>query len=52
MLKIKDDVPLEELEKFGFELQYFDYVLNKKLDIPICKKEYKKFKMVIVHIFL
>lgn len=44
MLKIKDNVDLKELEKFGFELQYFDYNLNKKLDIPICKKEYKKFK--------
>ena len=35
MLKIKDNVDLKELEKFGFELsKYNDYVTKKSVVIP------------------
>ncbi len=35
MLKIKDNVDLKELEKFGFELdKYNKYVKSKKIIIP------------------
>ena len=35
MLKIKDNVDLKELEKFGFEFYDFDYVANKPYDYSL-----------------
>ena len=36
MLKIRDNVDLEELEKFGFELDYYDYYTTKKTVVIPC----------------
>lgn len=36
MLKIREDVNLEELEKFGFETGYYDYYTTKKTVVIPC----------------
>lgn len=36
MLKIKDNVDLKELEKFGFETGYYDYYTTKKEVVIPC----------------
>ena len=35
MLKIKDNVDLKELEKFGFEKENFQYVINNCKNIRL-----------------
>lgn len=53
MLKIKDEVDLKELEKFGFEFRDFDYVINKPYKNPkyvkeILRDEVNGFSIVVV----
>lgn len=36
MLKIKDNVDLKELEKYGFETGYYDYYTTKKTVVIPC----------------
>lgn len=42
MLKIKDDVDLKELKKFGFEEISFDYSNNQDLEVSIYIKNIKQ----------
>lgn len=36
MLKIKDDIDLKQLEKYGFETGYYDYYTTKKTVVIPC----------------
>lgn len=36
MLKIREDVDLKELKKYGFELDYYDYYTTKKTVVIPC----------------
>ena len=42
MLKIKDNVDLKELEKFGYEVIDFNYVINAPYNMPLCRKLLKQ----------
>lgn len=42
MLKIKDNVDLKELEKFGYHIVNFDYNRNEPIDPPIYEKLIKQ----------
>lgn len=41
MLKIKDNVDLKELEKFGYQVNEFNYAKNEPYEIPFCIKGIK-----------
>jgi len=43
MLKIKDNVDLKELEKFGFRVDDWNWAYNHAYEIPLCVKQIKQF---------
>ena len=42
MLKIKDNVDLKELEKFGYNFLEFDHIANKPYEYSLYVKDYNK----------
>ena len=49
MLKIKEEVDLKELEKFGFENDKKTYILNNPFNIAILMIGIKDKNIVILH---
>lgn len=52
-LKIRDDVDLKELEKFGYQVNEFNYVKNEPYETPLCIKGVKgknKFQHILIFI--
>lgn len=48
MLKIRDNIDLKELEKYGFETGYYDYYTTKKTVVVPCYCYEWKYKEEVI----